>query len=190
MIPSLFALLCPLAVIVLPVVWLIAMYNGLVRLRNFCSESWADIDTELKRRYDLIPNLVETVKGYAKHEQDTLASVIQARNIAAANHGSPEAQAQDENELVHGLDRLFALAEGYPDLKANQNFLELQQELARTENRIARARRFYNANVRDINTRVEVFPSNLVANMFGFAKQAYFNIDDPVQRGAVAIDLT
>ena len=148
--------------------WVAGMYNGLVRAKNACDESWADIDTELRRRYDLIPNLIETVKGYATHERDVFERVVQARNAAVANHGSPASQAKDENVLIGSLRQLFALAESYPDLKANQNFLQLQTELANTEDRLQRSRRFYNANVRDLNNRLEVFPSNMVAQMFAF----------------------
>jgi LemA protein len=167
--------------------WVAGLYNGLVRTKNACDESWADIDTELRRRYDLIPNLVETVKGYATHEKETFERVIQARNAAAANHGSPASQAQDENVLVGSLRQLFALAESYPDLKANQNFIQLQSELANTEDRLQRSRRFYNANVRDMNNRLEVFPSNIVAQMFAFRAAEYFEIDDPAVRAAPAV---
>jgi LemA protein len=169
--------------------WVAGLYNGLVRAKNACDESWADIDTELRRRYDLIPNLVETVKGYAAHERETLDRVVQARNAAAANHGSPASQAHDENVLNSGLRQLFARAEAYPDLKANHGFLQLQQELSNTEDRLQRARRFYNANVRDMNNRLEVFPSNLVAQMFSFRAAEYFEIDNPVVREAPAVKL-
>ena len=158
--------------------WVVGLYNGLVRVKNATDESWSDIDTELRRRYDLIPNLIESVKGYAAHEKDVLERVIAARNTAAANHGSPASQAQDENALVGSLRQLFALAENYPDLKANQNFLHLQQELANTEDRLQRARRFYNANVRDLNNRLQTFPSNMVASMFAFQPREYFEIDE------------
>jgi len=167
--------------------WVAGLYNGLVRVRNACDESWADIDTELRRRYDLIPNLVETVKGYAAHERNVLEGVIQARNTAQANHGSPESQAKDENVLVGGLRQLFALAESYPDLKANQNFLKLQDELSVTEDRLQRSRRFYNANVRDLNNRIEVFPSNIIAQQFGFQKREYFEIEEAAVREAPAV---
>jgi len=153
-------------------------YNKLVRLRQHVRESWSAIDTELKRRYDLIPNLVETVKGYAAHERETLEAVIEARARAVTSTGSPAEQARDENALVGALRQLFAVVESYPDLKANQNFLRLQEELTVTEDRIQAARRFYNANVRDLNTRIEVFPSNLIASMFGFRPETFFEIDD------------
>ncbi len=171
-------------IILLPLIFAVVMYNGLVRLRNFVKESWSTIDTELKRRYDLIPNLVETVKGYAGHEQDTLKMVVEARNRAVASTGSPESQAKDENVLIGGLRQLFALAENYPNLKANENFLKLQTELSNTEDRIQAARRFYNANVRDLNTRIEVFPSNIIAGMFGFQKAELFEIEDASMRNA------
>ena len=167
--------------------WVAGLYNGLVRTKNAVDESWADIDTELRRRYDLIPNLIETVKGYATHEKDVLEGVIKARNAALANHGSPASQAQDENILVGSLRQLFALAESYPDLKANQNFMKLQGELANTEDRLQRSRRFYNANVRDMNNRLEVFPSNMVAQMFAFRAAEYFEVDDPAVRAAPAV---
>lgn len=169
-------------VVLLVLGWVAGMYNSLVRSKNTVEESWADIDTELRRRYDLIPNLIETVKGYATHEKEVFERVIQARNAAAANHGSVASQAHDENVLAGGLRQLFALAENYPDLKANQNFMHLQQELANTEDRLQRSRRFYNANVRDLNNRLEMFPSNVVAQMFGFRRAEYFEIDDPAVR--------
>ncbi len=167
--------------VLLPLIWFIATYNVLVRLRQHCRESWSGIDTELKRRYDLIPNLVATVQGYAKHEREVLERVIEARSRAAASHGSPAQQAQDENMLVQSLRGLFALAENYPDLKASENFALLQRELANTEDRIQAARRFYNANVRDLNTRTEVFPSNVVAGMFGFKKEEFFEVEPAVR---------
>ena len=171
------------------VIIIAAMYNGLVRAKNHCDESWADIDTELKRRYNLIPNLVESVKAYAAHEKEVLERVIQARNQAMASNGTPVEQAKDENILIGGLRQLFALAESYPDLKANQNFLELQKELSGTEDRIQRARRFYNGNVRDLSNRIEVFPSNIVAGIFGFQKREYFELDDEAQRAVPIVEL-
>jgi LemA protein len=168
----------PLAVAAFILLWAALNYNALVRLRNHMRESWSDIDTELKRRYDLIPNLVETVKGYAKHEREVLERVIAARNQALASTGSPESQARDENALIGSLRTLFAVSEAYPDLKANRGFLSLQGELANTENRIQAARRFYNGNVRDLNTRIEVFPSNMIAGLFGFKQAEFFEIDD------------
>ncbi len=156
----------------------VGTYNKLIRLRQHVGESWAAIDTELKRRYDLIPNLVETVKGYALHERETLQAVVDARANAVASTGTPAEQARDENVLVGALRQLFAVVESYPDLKANQSFVGLQRELTVTEDRIQAARRFYNANVRDLNTRIEVFPSNLIASMFGFRAEVFFEIDD------------
>jgi len=168
-------------------IWVAANYNYLVRVRNQVRESWSDIDTELKRRYDLIPNLVRTVKGYAEHEQDTLARVIEARQRALDSTGAVRAQEADEKALVGSLRHLFAVAEGYPDLKANQNFLDLQEELANTEDRIQAARRFYNGNVRDLNTRIEVFPSNIVASLFGFKRADLFEVEDAGIRRAPAV---
>jgi LemA protein len=178
-----------LGIVLVLLIWASAMYNSLVRLRNACDESWSDIDTELRRRYDLIPNLVETVKGYAAHERDVLERVVQARNAAVASRGSPASQARDENVLIDSMKRMFVTVENYPTLKADQHFLELMRELSDTEDRIARARRFYNANVRDLGNRVEVFPSNLVAGMFGFQKREFFEIEDSTVRSAVAVRL-
>lgn len=177
------------AAVLLPLIWFVATYNILVRLRQHVAESWSGIDTELKRRYDLIPNLVETVKGYAKHEREVLERVITARNQAAATHGSPKEQARDENLLIGSMKRLFAVAEAYPDLKANQNYLHLQQELSNTEDRIQAARRFYNANVRDLNTRCQVVPSNIVASMFGFKPAEFFEIEESSMRLAPQVKL-
>lgn len=157
--------------------WLIATYNGLIRLRNLVQEAWRQIDVELKRRHDLIPNLVETVKGYAAHERGTLEEVMQARNAAMSGGQGPAQQAQAEGLLSQALGRLFAVAEAYPDLKANQNFLALQQELTSTEDRIAAARRYYNATVRDLNTRVETFPTTIVAGLFGITREEYFEVE-------------
>ena len=163
-----------LVVIVVLVVWVIAVFNGLVRMKNRVDEAWSDIDVQLKRRYDLIPNLVETVKGYAAHEQGTLQKVIEARNAAMANSGSVESKAKAENALSSTLKSIFALAESYPDLKANQNFAKLQDELSDTENKIQASRRFYNGNVRDFNIKVEVFPNNLINAILRFKKYEFF----------------
>lgn len=163
----------PLFILIL--IW--AMYNGLVKLRYQCRESWADVDTELKRRYDLIPNLVEIVKGYAKHEREVLEDVARLRSSALASSGSPASQAADENRLIQALRQLLVVVERYPDLKADEHFLELQGELANTEDRIQAARRFYNANVRDYNVRVEQFPSNLIAGAFSFKPEEFFEIE-------------
>jgi len=181
------AVIVILAVIVVLFLIVMGMYNKLVRLRQNVRESWSDIDTELKRRYDLIPNLVETVKGYAKHESSTLEGVIAARNAAASNQGSPEEQAKAENMLTGALRQIFALSEAYPDLKANQNFLQLQDQLNQTENQISRSRQFYNANVRELNNAVEMFPSSIIAGMFAFKPAEFFEIEDSAQRENVKV---
>ncbi len=165
-----------LAVVVVLALWAIFSYNSFVRLVNRTKEAWADIDVQLKRRYDLIPNLVETVKGYAAHEASAFENVTKARAAAMGVQGPAKAQA--ENMLSGALKSLFAVAEAYPDLKANQNFLELQRELSDTENKIQAARRFYNANVRDLNTGVESFPGNVIAGMFMFKKMDLFELSE------------
>jgi LemA protein len=170
--------------ILLLAIWIIVMYNNLVRLRLHVRDSWSAIETELKRRYDLIPNLVETVRGYAQHEKKTLSDVIEARNRAVSSTGSPQAQAKDENALIGCLRQLFALAENYPNLKANENFLNLQQELSNTEDRIQASRRFYNGNVREYNTMIAVFPSNIIAGTFGFGPEEFFEVEDAAVRNA------
>lgn len=157
--------------------WLIAVYNGLIRLKNRVSEAWSDIDVQLKRRYDLIPNLMETVKGYMKHEEGVLTKVTQAR-ANAMNATGTEAKGKAENMLSETLKSLFAVAESYPDLKASQNFLQLQDEISDTENKIQASRRFYNGQVRDFNTKTQVFPNNMIANMLGFKDFEFFAIDD------------
>ncbi len=154
--------------------WAVATYNGLIRLRNLVQEAWRQIDVELTRRHDLIGNLVETVKGYAAHERGTLEDVISARGAAMTPGQSPAQQAESENILSQALGRLIALAEAYPDLKANQNFMALQAELTSTEDRIASARRYYNATVRDLNTKVETVPSNIIAGLFSIERAEYF----------------
>lgn len=169
------------AIVLVPVVWLIAQYNSLVGLRNFIRESWSNVDTELKRRYDLIPNLVATVKGYATHEREVLERVVELRNRCAANRGPVADQARDENQLVDALKQMFVVVENYPQLKADQHFLKLQTELINTENRIQAARRFYNGNVRDYRNKCETFPSNLVANMFGFKPEEFFSVPPSVK---------
>lgn len=170
--------------VVLAAIWGVATYNGFVKLRNIVEESWKQIDVELHRRYDLIPNLVETVKGYAGHERQTLEAVTAARATAATPGSTPAEQASQENLLTGALRQLFAVAEAYPDLKANTNFLELQTQLTETEDRIAAGRRFYNANVRSLNTRVQTFPPNLIAQMFHFKEAEYFEAEDPTVRRA------
>lgn len=171
------------------VVWLIATYNGLITLRNRTDEAWSDIDVQLKRRYDLIPNLVETVKGYAGHEKEVFEKVTLARAAAinAEKGGNPAEIAQTENMLAGTLKSLFAVAENYPDLKASQNFLQLQDELSDTENKVQAARRFYNGNVRDFNTKMEQFPTNTIAGMFGFKSKEFFEIEEAAQREAPAV---
>lgn len=175
-----------LGVIALVIIALIAIYNSLVRLKIKVDEGWADIDTQLKRRYDLIPNMVETVKGYASHESKTLEEVTKARNMAMGA-GTPEARAQAENMLTGALKTLFAVAENYPDLKANQNFMELQGTLKEIEENIQLSRRYYNATVRDFNTKTEVFPSNMVAGIFGFKRREFFEIERPEERETVKV---
>src|SRR5688572_19286769 len=165
-------------VVLVPLVWWIAVYNRFVRLKHGVKESWADIDVELKRRYELIPNLVETVKAYAKHEREVLERVVQLRNQAAANHGSAASQAKDENALLSGMKSLFAVAENYPQLKADANFRSLQEELAVTEDRIAAARRFFNGNVREMRNLRESFPTSVVGSAMGIEEPTFFEIED------------
>ena len=173
-----------LAVILLVVFGGIASYNRFVSQRNLVRDAWANIDTELRRRYDLIPNLVETVKGYASHEREVFENVTKARAMATAATGSPAEQAAAEGPLVAALRQLFAVAENYPDLKANQNFLALQAELSNTEDRLQTARRFYNSNVRDYNRRVQSFPSNVIARSFGFTEEQFFEVDESLRGDA------
>lgn len=157
------------------VLYVVFAYNGLVRLRNRVSEAWSDIDVQLKRRYDLIPNLVSTVKGYAAHESGVFEKVTEAR-ANAMQAGSTHDKAEAENMLSQTLKSLFAVAEAYPDLKANQNFLELQRELSDTENKIQASRRFYNGNVLELNNKVDMFPSNIIAGVFHFTKSEFFEV--------------
>ncbi|MBM6404443.1 LemA family protein [Phycicoccus sp. CSK15P-2] len=163
-----------IVVLVALLAWAVGVYNGLVKLRNLAQEAWRQIDVELTRRHDLIGNLVETVKGYAAHERGTLEDVVSARAKAMAPGQSPAEQADSENLLSQALGRLIALSEAYPDLKANENFMALQAELTSTEDRIASARRYYNATVRDLNTKVETVPSNIVAGLFHITREEYF----------------
>ncbi len=165
-----------LVLIALVVIWVIAIYNGLITLKNRVDEAWSDIDVQLKRRYDLIPNLVNTVKGYATHEKELFEKVTEART-AAMGAQTPHDKEQAENMLSGTLKSLFAVAEAYPDLKANQNFLELQRELTDTEDKIQASRRFYNGNVRDFNTKIEVFPNNIIAGMLKFVKREFFEAE-------------
>ena len=171
-----------LVILAIVLIWGIATVNRFVRLRQHIRESWSDIDVELKRRYDLIPNLVETVKGYASHEREVLERVVELRNRAMANTGSPGSQGGDESQLLLGLKQIFALAEGYPELKADQHFLELQRELARTEDRIAAARRFYNGNVRTLNALRESVPTNFIAGLLSIQAQTYFQLESGQER--------
>ncbi len=170
-----------LGIVVLSVIGTIVSYNRFVSGRQLIRDSWANIDTELRRRYDLIPNLVETVKGYAAHERGVFEAVTNARAAAVSATGSPAQQAAAEGPFVAALRQLFAVAENYPDLKANQNFLALQAELSNTEDRLQTSRRFYNANVRDYNRRVQSFPSRLVAGAFGFKEEEYFEVEESLR---------
>lgn len=170
-----YIILIALAIVI---IWLIATYNGLVKSKNQVDEAYSDIDVQLKRRYDLIPNLVETVRGYMTHEQGTLTKVTEARTAAMAVHDNKDAtlaqREQAENMLSNTLKSLFAVSENYPDLKASQNFMQLQDELSDTENKIQASRRFYNGNVRDFNTKIQVFPTNMIAGMLKFNKYDFF----------------
>jgi len=164
----------------------IGMYNSLISLRNRCDNAWAQVDVQLKRRYDLIPNLVETVKGYAKHEREVFQNVTEAR-AKAINAGTVKDQSQAENQLTGALKTLFAVAENYPELKANQNFLMLQEELAGTEGKIAYARQFYNDTVMKFNMKQQVFPSNIVAKTFNFKEKEYFELEEPAAKEPVKV---
>jgi LemA protein len=175
-----------IGVIVVIAFAVIGIYNALIVLKNKVDEGWADIDTQLKRRYDLIPNMVETVKGYAKHEKGTLEGVIKARNMAMSA-STPEQKAQAENMLAGTLKSLFALAEAYPELKANQNFMDLQGTLKEIEEHIQLSRRYYNATVRDFNTKIEVFPNNMLAGMLGFSKRQFFEVTREEERETVKV---
>lgn len=179
----LYVVLGGIAVIVL---WVIVAYNGFISLVNRTKEAWSDIEVQMKRRYDLIPNLIETVKGYAAHESQTLAQVTEART-AAMNAGTVEQHAQAENMLTGALKSLFAVSEAYPDLKANTNFLELQRELSDTENKIMAARRFYNTNVQTLNTAVQQFPGNVIAGSFGFKQMDLFELAEEAAREPVKV---
>jgi LemA protein len=176
-------------VIIIPaliIIWLLGLYNSLVRSKIRTDEAWSDIDVQLKRRYNLIPNLLETVKGYAAHEKDVFEKVTNARAAAIGAKGIEE-QGQAENMLSGALKSLFAVAEAYPDLKANQNFLELQRELTDTEDKIQAARRFYNGVVRDFNTMVQIFPNNIVAGMFNFKSREFFELESEAEKEPVAV---
>jgi LemA protein len=168
-------------IILLPFVYVILTYNTLVALRNHIRDAWSNIDTELKRRYDLIPNLVATVKGYAAHEEEIFERITELRARCMAGQGARQEQVANENQLVDALKSLLAVVENYPQLKADQHFLELQRELVNTEDRIQAARRFFNGNVRDYRNKCETFPSSLIAGMFGFELQDYFNVSPSVR---------
>ena len=182
-------LLIILGIVILLVIIFVVMYNGFIRLKNNCDEAFATMDVYLKKRYDLIPNLVETVKGYAAHESQTLEKVIAARNVAQ-NATSPEAKIAGENVLQGTLKSLFALTESYPDLKANQNFLELSDQLKAIEDDIANSRKYYNAVVNQFNTKCEVFPSNLIASMFHFEKKPMFEVNTAEERENVKVSFS
>ena len=169
----------PIVVVVVIAFWLILTYNSLIRIRNRVKEAWSDIEVQLKRRYDLIPNLVNTIKGYTKHEEGVFTKVTEAR-AAAMSAKTPGEHAKSENMLTETLKSLFAVTENYPELKASKNFLQLQNELTDTENKIQASRRFYNGNVRDFNTKVQVFPTNIIANMLGFKQAEFFDAPDEV----------
>ncbi|MFK7739439.1 MAG: LemA family protein [Planctomycetota bacterium] len=183
------AWIIPLALVVILIFVLISIYNGLVSRRNEAKNAWSQIDVQLKRRYDLIPNLVETVKGYMKHEQETLEGVIKARQQAVdlRNAGEIGELMQAEGPLTQSLGRLFAVAEGYPDLKANQNMLQLQEELTSTENRIGFSRQAYNDSVMKMNNGIEQFPASILAGMFNFKQGEFFEVDSPEERKSVKV---
>lgn len=176
-------------IIALIVLWLVATYNRLITSRNQVEEAWSDIDVQLKRRYDLIPNLIETVKGYAGHEKEVFVKVTEARAAAmkAEGSGDPKAAGEAENMLTGALKTLFAVTENYPELKADQNFAKLQDELSDTENKIQASRRFYNGTVRDFNTKLQVFPTNLIAGMFKFKAREFFEIENEEERKNVQV---
>ncbi len=182
-------ILITLAAIVVIALAVIGMYNGLIRLKNKAEEAWSDIDTQLKRRYDLIPNLVETVKGYASHEKETFQRVTEARTAAMGAQTVEEKQ-QAENMLTGALKSLFAVSENYPELKANENFMQLQQTLKEVEEHIQLSRRYYNSTVRELNTKIEVFPSNIIANMFGFEKREFFEVETEEERQNVKVSFS
>lgn len=169
------------AIFLIVIIYIISIYNALIRLRNHIKDAWSNVGTELTRRYDLIPNLVAAVKGYAAHERETLERVIELRNTCIADTGSVRHQEGTEKQLVVAMQKLLALAEAYPDLKADQHFLELQKELVNTEDRIQAARRFYNGNIRDYRNLREGFPSNLVANTFNFEDESFFDVEPSVR---------
>lgn len=180
------ATLIIVGIVVLLVLWVVAMYNGLITARNRVDEAWSDIDVQTKRRYDLIPNLVNTVKGYAAHESGVFQKVTEAR-AAAMGAKDPHEKLAAENMLTSTLKSLFAVSEAYPDLKANENFAKLQDELSDTENKIQASRRFYNGNVRDFNTKLQVFPTSVFANIFGFKSREFFEVENEAEKQAPAV---
>jgi len=175
-----------LGIVVLAAAWVVFAYNRFVALVNRCKEAWSDIDVQLKRRYDLIPNLIETVKGYAAHESGTLEKVTEMRT-RAMNAQTPAEHGEAENMLSGALKSLFAVAENYPNLKANENFMELQRELSDTENKIQAARRFYNSVVQDLNTSLQSFPNNIIGNMFGFKEREFFTLEEEAAKDPVKV---
>lgn len=175
-----------IAVIAVAILWIIGVYNGLIKSRNQVDEAWSDIDVQLKRRYDLIPNLIETVKGYAQQEKEVFQKVTEART-RAMNATTPEQHGEAENMLTGALKSLFAVSENYPQLKSNENFAKLQDELSDTENKIQASRRFYNGNVRDFNTKLQVFPTNIIANSLGFKDRQFFEIENAAERDNVKV---
>ena len=179
-----------IGVVVLAAIGGVVSYNRFISQKNLIKDAWANIDTELKRRYDLIPNLVETVKGYASHEKEIFEEVARARSMAAGATGSPASQAAAEGPLVAALGKLFAVAENYPDLKANQNFLELQRELTATEDKIAASRRFYNSTVETLNTTIQQVPSNFIAGMGNFEERTFFEVEAPAEREPTAVSFS
>ncbi len=183
-------LLILLGLIAVIVGWVVGMYNGLVAVRNQVKEAWAQVDVQLKRRYDLIPNLLETVKGYMNHERETLEAVTQARAAVGGSGGNMEQRMAAEAGLTGALGRLFAVSERYPDLKASTNFLALQEELASTENKISFSRQFYNEVVMRMNNKVQMFPSNIIAGMFNFTAEKFFEIENEVERDAPKVDFS
>ena len=186
------AVIIILAVVAVIVLWAVLTYNGLVARRARVDEAWSGIDVQLKRRHDLIPNLVETVKGYASHEKETLENVIAARNsaVSAQDTGNPAAAGAAEGLLSGALRQVFALSEAYPDLKANTNFLDLQSQLADTEDKISASRRIYNGNVRDYNTKIQQLPSNIIAGIGNFTVREFFEIEEPSERNNVAVSFS
>ncbi len=170
--------------------WVVGIYNGLVKVRNQVKEAWAQVDVQLKRRFDLIPNLMETVKGYMNHERETLEAVTQARAAVAGAGGNMDMRMAAEAGLSGALGRLFAVSESYPDLKASTNFLALQEELTSTENKISFARQFYNEAVMRLNNKVQMFPGNIIAGMFNFEEEKFFELEDAAQREAPKVDFS